>query len=85
MAEKTEGLEISGFTLGVLGIIFSGWMGLIIGLIGFMFCMIQQKRHKTKMGKIGLILNVIAVVLSITYIILYTTVIGPLLNQFPAS
>jgi vacuolar-type H+-ATPase subunit I/STV1 len=79
--EKTEGLGISGFTLGILGIVFSGWIGLIISIIGFMFCFVQQKRHKEKLAKIGIILNLIGAALSIAYIILSYTVLGPLLNS----
>ena len=79
--EKTEGLGISGFTLGILGIIFSGWIGLIISIVGFMLCFIQQKRHKDKLGKIGLILNIIGVAVSIAFIILSYTVLGPLLSK----
>lgn len=79
--EKIEGLGTSGFTLGVLGIVFSGWIGLIISIIGFMFCFVHQKRHKNKMGKIGLILNIIGIILSIAFIILSYTVLGPLLSQ----
>jgi len=87
MAEekKSEGLEVSGFTLGVLGIIFSGWIGLIVSIVGFIFCMVQQKRHKTRLGKIGFILCIIGVVLSIAVIVLYTRYIGPLLNKVPAA
>jgi len=84
--EKTEGLGISGFTLGVLGIVFSGWNGLVISVVGFMFCFIQQKRHKNKLGKIGLILNIIGFVLSIALIILSYTILEPWLNKnFPAA
>jgi hypothetical protein len=79
--EKVEGLGISGFTLGVLGIILSGWVGLIISTVGFMFCFVQQKRHKDKMGRIGLILNLIGFVLSAAFIILSYTVLGPLLSK----
>jgi hypothetical protein len=79
--EKIEGLGISGFTLGVLGIIFSGWVGLIISIVGFMFCFVHQKRQKNKLGKIGLILNIIGIILSIAFIILSYTVLGPLLSK----
>lgn len=78
---KNEGLGISGFTIGVLGIVFSGWVGLILTTIGFIFCFIQQKQHKTKLGKIGKILNIVGFVLSLLIIILYASVIAPLLNQ----
>ena len=82
--EKTDGrseeLGISGFTLGVLGIVFSGWIGLVLSVIGLIFCSVQQKKHKTKFGRIGIILNVIGIVLSIAIIVLYASVIAPLLN-----
>jgi len=69
--EKTEGLGISAFTLGVLGIIFSGWVGLVIALVGLAFSIVQQKRHKTKMAQTAFILNIIGIILSILVIVLY--------------
>jgi len=69
--EKTEGLGISAFTLGVIGIIFSGWIGMIISIVGLIFSVVQQKRHKTKMGKTALILNGVGIVLSIIVVALY--------------
>ena len=79
--EKTEGLGISGFTLGVIGIVFSGWVGLIFSVIGLIFCFVQQKGHKTRFGKAGVILNIIGIVLSILIIVLYSKFIAPLLSQ----
>jgi hypothetical protein len=78
--EKTEGLGISAFTLGVLGIIFSGWIGMVICIVGLVFSVVQQKRHKTKMAKTALILNVIGIVLSILVVVLYSY-LSPYLNQ----
>jgi hypothetical protein len=46
-----------------------------------MFCFVQQKRHKDKMGKIGLILNAIGFILSVAFIVLSYTVLGPLLSK----
>jgi len=81
--EKTEGLGISAFTLGVLGIIFSGVMGMIISSVGLALSIVQQKRHKTKMGKTAFILNVIGIALSIVAVILYAK-LAPYLNQLQA-
>jgi len=78
--EKTEGLGISAFTLGVLGIIFSGWIGMVISLVGLIFSVVQQKRHKTKMAKTALILNVIGIILSILVVALYAY-LEPYLTQ----
>ncbi len=86
MAEKeTEGLGISGFTLGVLAIIFSGWIGIVIAIVGLVFCLVQQKKHKTKLGKAGVILNIAGIILSIAVIVLYAKFIAPLLNQLPSA
>ena len=70
--KKGEGLGISGFTLGVMSIILAGWLGGLIAIVGFVFCMIQQKRNKTRLGKAGIILNVIGFVISVAFIILVT-------------
>ena len=57
--ESGEGLGISGFTLGIMSIIMAGWLGLILSIVGFSFCMVQQKKHKTKLGKAGMVIGVI--------------------------
>ncbi len=66
--KNNEGLGISGFTLGVLSIIFAGYIGLFISIIGFIFCLVQQKKNKTTLGKAGLILNAVGFILSLIII-----------------
>ena len=72
MADKKsgEGLGITGFTLGILSIALAGWIGLLIAILGFIFCVVQQKRNKTSLGKAGIILNIIGFVISLAFIIL---------------
>ena len=88
MAEKEslgDGLGISGFTLGILSIIFAGWIGMMIAIVGGIFCFIQQKKKKMRIAKIGLILNVIGFIVSVAFVFLYSTVIAPLIGEgFPA-
>jgi uncharacterized membrane protein YagU involved in acid resistance len=80
MVEKVgEGLGISGFTLSIIGIVFAGYSGFIFSIIATIFCTLQQKKHKTKLGKAGFILGIIGIVLSIAYIILYYTYLAPLM------
>jgi hypothetical protein len=74
-----DALGVSGFTLGILGIIFAGWVGLIIAIVGGSFCFVQQKKKKIRIAKLGLILNIIAFVASILFIFLYAT-IAPLIG-----
>jgi len=78
---KSEGLGISGFTLGVLSIILAGWLGIITSATGFIFCRIQQKDNPTKLGKIGIVLNIIGFVISIIFIVLYTFFLPQLTQQ----
>jgi Na+/H+-translocating membrane pyrophosphatase len=68
-SSSKEGLGISGFTLGVMSIPLAGSIGLILSIIGFFFCISQQKKHHMKLAKIGIILNIIAFILSVIGII----------------
>lgn len=79
-----DGLGISGFTLGVLSIVFAGVLGIIIAIVGGIFCFVQQKNKKMKIAKIGLILNIIGFVVSIAFLLLYSTVIAPLIGEMSA-
>ena len=63
-----EGLGISGLTLGILGIIFSGIVGLGISIPGLVFSLIQQNKNKTKIGFAGVVLNSIALISSVIFL-----------------
>ena len=81
--KRSDGLGISGFTLGVLSVIFcifNGLIGITMGIVGFIFCIIQQKKHKTALGKVGIILNIIGIILSIIIVLLYIWLL-PYINQ----
>ena len=75
MADKKgavgEGLGIAGFTLGVLSIILAGWLGIGIAIVGFIFCIVQQKKNPTKLGKVGIVINIIGFVTSILFIVVF--------------
>ena len=77
-----NGLGTSGFTLGILSIIFAGWMGMIIAIVGGIFCFVQQRNKKMRIAKVGLILNIIGLVLSILFIFLYP-LIANLVGELP--
>ena len=62
-------LGISGFTLAIVGIVTILLNPLISAatlLVGLVFCIIQQ-RKKTRMGKSGLILNILGLLLNIAW------------------
>jgi Na+/proline symporter len=77
---KANSFGAAGFTLAVSSISFLmlGVFGIFaMPIIGFIFCWIQQKKKPTKLGKAGMILSVVSVILFLVYFIW----IGPFLNQ----
>lgn len=83
MAEKKigEGLGIAGFTLSILGILLAGVNGILLSIISFVFCMIQQKKNPHKLAKVGLIISVIAFILNIVIIVVSLIYLAPILKQ----
>ena len=80
MPKTKEGLGIAGFVLGVLSIALAASAGVVLSIVGFIFCMIQQKKSPMKLAKVGIILNIIGFVLSVTLIVL-AIVLAPLLQE----
>lgn len=78
---SAEGLGISGFTISVIAIIFTGYVGIVLSIVGLVFCLVQQKKNPTKLSKAGVILGIIGIVLSIIYIIVFFTYLSPLINS----
>ncbi len=81
--KKLEGIGITGFTLGVLSVIFcifNGLIGITMGIVGLVFCIIQRRKHKIGLGKIGIILNIIGIILSLIIVLLYIWLL-PYINQ----
>jgi len=89
---KGNSLGASGFTLAITSvlIIFFGMFGIIVmPVLGFIFCLIQQKKNPTKLGKAGLIISIISFVLILVYIFylapLLLSYIQSLNTSFPTS
>ena len=92
--KKSEGLGISGFVLGIISLIagvayyaFGPFLtGAIIAIVGLVFCLKQQRRNKTKKGKIGIILNLIGILANVILFV-YTLVVYviPYLSEYLQS
>ena len=81
---KANSFGAAGFTLAVSSISFLllGVFGILaMPVIGFIFCLVQQKKKPTKLGKAGMILSIVSVILFIVYFVW----IGPFLNQLLES
>jgi len=79
LGENTLG--IAGFVLGVVSIIFAGNNGIIIGIVGLIFSLRQQSKKPTRESKLGVILNIIGIVLAIIILVLFLTVLKPMIEE----
>jgi formate/nitrite transporter FocA (FNT family) len=83
---KGEALGASGFTLAILSIISAGgYLGVLFSMVGFVFCLIQQKNKPTKLGKAGLIISIIGFVGGILVMMFVTPLLVKYMETFPAS
>lgn len=79
-----EALGISGFTLGIAGyfsLLFMTVLSLAFFITGLVFCIIQQKRKPTKLGKMGLIINIIGIIATIVLWIVLVVYLYPLIQE----
>lgn len=83
-----RGFGVVGFVLGIESIIFAiliPALGIFLSIHGIIFSSIQQKKQPIKKGKLGIILNIIGFVLSISVWIASIVIFLKLQNQnFPA-
>ncbi len=84
---KGHSFGASGFTLGVLSIISLGIFGVILSIIGFIFCFVQQKQKPTKLGKAGLVINGVGLILSLLWIFYFAPMLANYLQNgaFPTA
>jgi hypothetical protein len=83
---KGNSFGASGFTFGILSILSAGgYLGILFSIIGFAFCLIQQKNKPTKLGKAGLIISVIGFVGGILTMIFITPLLVEYMQSFPTA
>ena len=75
--EARESFGVIGLTLGILGILLIGSNGIFISLTGLIFSLIQQKKYKTKIGKAGVIVSTIGIIVGIIFILVFVYYITP--------
>lgn len=79
-----ESSGIAGFTLGIISLVmflFFPPIGIALSIIGLVLSIKQQRKQKTRAGKIGLILNIIGLVLNIAMWLVSAFFIYPYLQQ----
>ncbi|MCX6749791.1 MAG: hypothetical protein NTW17_03575 [Candidatus Pacearchaeota archaeon] len=75
MAEKGGNeLGVAGFTLGIISLtvlFFSPLYGIFAAIIGLIFSAVQQKKHKTRLGRWGVVLNTIGLIANAVFFYIY--------------
>jgi len=81
---NSESKGVAGFTLGIVSIVmflFSPLLGIIMSVVGFILCLRQQKREKTKAGKTGMILSIIGFAVNVAMMLVNFLWLSPYLTQ----
>jgi len=81
LKSSQEAFGIIGLTLGVLSIIMVGSNGIIMAIVGLIFSIMQQKKNPTKIGKAGIIVNIVSIIVAIIFIIVLIKYLAPILQQ----
>lgn len=72
--EKGQGFGIAGFVIAIVSI-FLGPIGLITGLIAVILCIVQLKKNSNGLAIAGLVISIIAILISVAMIILFAALI----------
>ena len=78
---KANSFGAAGFTLSLssIAILILGVFGiLVMPILGLVFCVLQQRKKPTKLGKAGIILSVISIILFIVYF----AWLGPIITEY---
>ena len=73
----SKGFGIAGFVLGLISIpaAFTLIFGIILGILGIVFSILQFKRQKTGLSIAGLILSIIGILLSLIILLSITVLL----------
>ena len=88
MAEKRgTALGVAGFTLGIVSLVlFSNpFYGILAAIIGLILSIVQQKKNPTRLGRWGIILNIIGIILGILFFYFYIKYLVPYLQNLNSA
>lgn len=84
--EAKEGsLGTVGLTLGIMSILLMGILGGVMSIIGFILCLIQQKKKPTNGAETGIIICIIGFVLSLVWIFYLAPILSSWLQSINPS
>ncbi|MBU0467239.1 MAG: DUF4190 domain-containing protein [Nanoarchaeota archaeon] len=72
---------IASVVLGIFSIVFASVNGVILGIIGLIFAVKQQKRAPNSWAKSGKILSIIGIILSIVVLIISAVYLTDVINK----
>ena len=90
--EAGERLGLAGFVIGIISVAMIPFFAVLIflgpsitailfGIIGLVFAMVQKKKKKTRLARIGIILNLIGIILGIVSLIILVYLLMPILTE----
>ena len=85
--EGDNNFGLLAVVFGILSLVFSlsmilgSFPGIIVGVIGLIFALIQRKRSKNKWAKWGMILSISGIIVGVILLVLFVSAIAEFANQ----
>lgn len=79
---SASGVQIAGFVLGILSMLFGfcyGIPSIIFGIIGLICAIVGNRKNKHGIGTAGLVCSIVGIIAGICWLIYYIVYIGVLL------
>ncbi len=83
--ERDNSFGVAGVVLGVMSILSVSAMGIVTGVVGLVFSIMQNKKGKNKWSTAGIALNIIGIILGIIAIIFLVNFASQVLANLPAQ
>ena len=84
-ASKDNSFGIAGVIFGILSILSLSVGGIIMGIIGLLFSLKQNKVMKNQWSKVGVILNILGIIIGIIATYFLYNYLSEYISQFPSS
>jgi len=84
LPKNDNSFGVTGVVLGIFSILSVGLGGILIGIIGLVFSLIQRKKYKNKWSTAGIVLNVVGIVLGILVVIAFVTFAADFMAELEA-
>jgi hypothetical protein len=89
LQSSKEAFGIMGLVFAIVSLLSMSSNGIIYAILGIVFSKIQEKKGRNKISRAGLIIGIIGLILNVVFVILlityYPTLIENIQAQFPSA